>query len=109
MRKLLLLPLLVSLLGIFCSTGAEGATCLTRSEARKVYRKSHLYWSVGPGGRCWGNSLMAARAMAKGVEIKRKPAVVIAPDPLEVLPDAVADMMPPLKVAPIEWRWPRYQ
>jgi hypothetical protein len=72
-----------------------------------MYRNTHLYWSVGPGGRCWGNSLMAARAMAKGVEIRRRPAEIVR-DPLEVSTDAVADIMPPLKVSPIEWRWPRF-
>jgi hypothetical protein len=48
--------------------------------------------------------------MAKGVEIRRRPLLpvaVVVPDPLEILPDAVADIMPPLTVSPIEWRWPR--
>jgi len=105
-----LLSILLAFLPILASVEAQGATCLTRYEARKAYRNTHLYWSVGPRGRCWGNSLMAARAMAKGVEIRRRPLLpvaVVVPDPLEILPDAVADIMPPLTVSPIEWRWPR--
>ena len=103
--------LLLASIQILASTAAEGATCLNRSEARKIYRNAHLYWSIGPNGRCWGNSLMAARAMAKGVEIRKRPAA-IAPEPLEALkmpPDAVADIMPPLQLSPIEWRWPRWE
>ena len=41
--------------------------CLTKSQARSVFgSRAHLYWSVGPSGRCWANSLSAARAMARG-------------------------------------------
>jgi len=97
--------LLLALLPLLASTDAQGATCLTRNEARKVYRDTHLYWSVGQNGRCWGNSLAAARAMAKGNAPKPRPLLPVVRAPLAV-PD-VSDLMPRLQISPIEWRWPK--
>jgi len=82
---------------------------MTRSEARQVYKHRYLYWSGGPNGqRCWSDRRRDRRIVFVPVKaMAHEPPA--PPAPLEISTDAVADMMPPLKVSPIEWRWPRWE
>ena len=36
--------------------------CLSRSEARALWPREHLYWYAGSGQRCWSNSRRSAKS-----------------------------------------------
>ena len=54
----------VALLGLGIASGATEAAdkCLSRSEARALYRTSYLYWRGQGGKRCWTSSRRGGRA-----------------------------------------------
>jgi hypothetical protein len=95
------------------TTEAAASNCLSRAEARSVFgSRTHLYWSVGPNGQCWANSLRAARAMAKAVPVPtvRGPDLKSEPEPLLPVPVALPGLMPPHQDAPVleenaRWSW----
>ena len=104
-RSLPLLLLLVTILPTLADgADVQGPTCMSRNEARKVWPRAYLYWSGGSRGqRCWSN-----RRGGRGIIfVPTKVQAAVPPEPLDIPPDAVADMMPWLKVPLIEWRWPR--
>jgi hypothetical protein len=114
---------LIILLMLMAMDAAHAAskTCLTRAEAKEMYPRAHLYWSVGPRGRCWANSLSAARAMARSLPVPRAKnapvlnvtsqtdepgsrAIRLGAPPAE----AVASLMPPYQERPSDgprWDW----
>jgi hypothetical protein len=92
----------VALLGLGIASGATEAAerCLTRSEARALYRTSYLYWRGQGGKRCWTSSRRGGRAephrpSRQAVVVPRLP-----PPPPLILP---AGLMPPL-LAEVESR-----
>jgi len=64
---------------LLLTTGAAASKCMTRSEAKTMNPRAHLYWSVGPGGRCWASSLQAARASARGLPMPRAASAPVQP------------------------------
>ena len=118
------------LVSAFPASGVTEAAdlCLTKAHARSVFgSRAHLYWSVGPNGRCWANSLRAARAMAQG---SPAPRAASAPDrtmtshheepgsrasrlgappvrmpPTELMPPQLAVVTPPSILDSPRWQW----
>jgi len=93
----ILLPLLLAFLPILGSVDAQGATCLTRSEARQKYKHSYLYWSGGPKGqRCWSDRRRDRRVWIV-------PAKAMAAVPPEI-PKEPVHVEPVLQWQP-QWSW----
>lgn len=63
---------------IIASHSSAYGKCLTKSEARIKYNNTHLFWSVGPNGKCWETSLARARIAAKNI---RASAALPSPPP----------------------------
>jgi hypothetical protein len=87
----------VALLGLGIASGATEAAdrrCLSKTEARALYRTSYLYWRGQGGKRCW-SSRRGGRAEPH--QPSRQAVVALQqPPPLLILP---AGLMPP-HVAP---------
>ena len=110
------------------STAKAADACLSKSQARSVFGShAHLYWSVGPNGRCWANSLRAARAMAQGSPAPRAAsapgrtmtshheepgsrasrlgAPPVRMPPTELMPPQLAIVTPPSILDSPRWAW----
>ena len=87
-------------LGIASGTAEAAEKCLSRSEARALYRTSYIYWRNVGGSRCWSSSSRRGRG-AEPHRLPRQAAVVVPRQPppslsiLEIPLEALVEIMPP--------------
>ena len=80
--------------------------CLSRSEARALWPRTHLYWNYSSGTRCWSSRRGGSRSSRQAVRVVRDGAP--APPPPSAPPETLAELMPPRwqdNHPPGQWAW----